>query len=179
MLVGLVASLMLLGRAAPLPGAEYQLKAVFLFNFLQFVEWPPSAHLDKDSPIVIGIMGEDPFEGALEETIRGEKVRGRELVIRRFKPDDDPAACHLLFISRAAKDRAVGWVEKVQGRPVLTVSEFPGFAERGGVINLVMAGRKVRFEVNPRTAARQGLRVSSKLLQLAHVVDGKDGGTAP
>ena len=160
------------GHAAPLPSTEYQLKAVFLFNFVQFVEWPTNAHASKDSPIVLGIVGEDPFGAALDKTVRGEKVSGRPLEVRRIKEGDDLAACHLLFISSSARDRAGELLEQLQGRPVLTVGETPGFAERGGVMNFVVADKKVRFEANPQTAARQGLKISSKLLQLARVVDG-------
>jgi hypothetical protein len=167
------------GRTAPAPATEYQLKAVFLFNFVQFVEWPASVHATKDSPIVIGIVGEDPFGAALDKTVQGEKVSGRSLEVRRFKEGDDVTACHLLFIPGSAKDHAGDLLQKLQGRPVLTVSETPGFAERGGVINLVMADKKVRFEANPQTAARQGLKLSSKLLQLARVVQGSVGGKAP
>jgi len=167
------------GRSAPLPGGEYQLKAVFLFNFVQFVEWPASAHATKDSPIVIGIVGEDPFGAALEDTVKGEKVNGRSLEVRRFKEGDDVTAFHLLFISSSAKAQAVDLLPKLQGRPVLTVSETPGFAEHGGVINFVVVSKKVRFEVNPQTAARHGLKVSSKLLQVARVVDGGGEGKRP
>ena len=153
-----------------MPASEYPLKAVFLFNFVQFVEWPASAHATPDSPIVVGIVGEDPFGAALDNTLKDEQVGGRALEARRFKLSEDVTGCHVVFIPGSAKDRAEDLLRKLQGQPVLIVSETPGFAERGSVINLVMTGQKIRFEVNPQTAARQGLRISSKLLQLAKVV---------
>jgi hypothetical protein len=158
-------------RAAPLPSGEYQVKAVFLFNFVQFVEWPASAHASSSSPIVIGIAGEDPFRGVLDDTVRGEKVNGRALEVRRLAGNQDWAGCHLLFIGRSEKERAVELVRELQGQPVLCVGEMEGFAERGGVVNFFMADRKVRFEVNPRAAAQQGLKISSRLLQLGRVVE--------
>jgi hypothetical protein len=167
------------GRSAPLPATEYQLKAVFLFNFVQFVEWPASAYAAPDSPIVIGIVGEDPFGAALDDAVKGEKVSGRSLAVRRFKAGDDLTACHLLFIPKSVQDPTGDLLQKLHGRPVLTVSETPGFAEKGGVLNFVMADKKVRFEANPQTAARQGLKISSKLLQLSRVVDGGREGKRP
>jgi hypothetical protein len=152
---------------------EYQLKAVFLFNFVQFVEWPASAHATKVSPIVIGIVGENLFGDALDDAVKGEKVGGRSLTVRRFKEGDDLTACHVLFVASSLKGTVGELLRELQGRPVLTVGETPGFAARGGVINFVMANKKVHFEANREAATRQGLTISSKLLALARVVDGK------
>lgn len=159
------------GQTASGPASEYQLKAVFLFNFVQFVEWPASAHATKDSPIILGIVGQDPFGAALDDIIKGEKVNGRPLEVRRLKADDDLSACHVVFLSRSGKEDAAGLVQKLQGRPVLTVGEIEGFAGLGGVMNFVMVDRKVRFEVNPQAAAQQGMKISSKLLQLGRIVE--------
>jgi len=158
-------------RGAPSPAGEYPLKAVFLFNFVQFVEWPASAFADSKAPIILGIVGRDPFGAVLDNTIKGEKVNGRPLEIRRLKADEDLAACHVVFFSRSGKEDAAGLVQKLEGRPVLTVGEIEGFAELGGVINFVMVDRKVRFEVNPQAAAQQGVKISSRLLQLGRVVE--------
>ena len=158
-------------RGAPSPAGEYPLKAVFLFNFVQFVEWPVSAFADSKAPIILGIVGRDPFGAVLDNTIKGEKVNGRPLEIRRLKADEDLSACHVVFLSRSGKEDAAGLVQKLEGRPVLTVGEIEGFAELGGVINFVMVDRKVRFEVNPQAAAQQGVKISSRLLQLGRVVE--------
>src|SRR5216110_545986 len=85
--------------------SEAQVKAVFLFNFAQFVDWPPAAFPDPETPLVIGILGNDPFEGFLEQTIRGEQVRGRGLQVRRYHSLDEIKTCHILFISRPEGNR--------------------------------------------------------------------------
>lgn len=159
------------GRTAPAPAPEYQLKAVFLFNFVQFVEWPAGAFTHPKAPITVGIVGQDPFGAVLDNTVKGETVNGRSLEVRRLKTDDDLSACHVLFLSRSDRENTAGLVQKLQGRPVLTVGEIEGFAELGGVINFVMVDRKVRFEVNPQAAAQQGMKISSKLLQLGRIVE--------
>lgn len=163
-----------LGLGATTAPSEYQVKAVYLFNFLQFVEWPASAHASSTSPIIIGIIGDDRFGGALDEVISGEKIGGRALEVRRFKNAEDVKVCHLAFFSGTEGDSMSHPLRSFQGSPVLTVGETPGFAARGGAINFVMAAeKKVRFEANREAAARQGLKISSKLLNLATVVDGK------
>src|SRR5271169_1231341 len=91
-----------LGASTPgLESREYQIKAVFLFNFAQFVEWPHEAFSNDESPLVIGVLGEDPFGPYLDETVRGEKVNKRPLVIRRFRKVEDIQECHVLIISRS------------------------------------------------------------------------------
>src|SRR5216110_957205 len=93
----------LLGAAAPV--SEYQLKAVFLFNFAQFVEWPPAAFAGDTSPIVIGVLGEDPFGAYLDETVRGEKVGNRPIQVQRYRRADEITTCHVLFISRSEESQ--------------------------------------------------------------------------
>src|SRR5438046_2483582 len=82
------------------PAAESQVKAVFLFNFAQFVGWPPAAFPDSGTPLVIGILGDDPVEGFLDQTVRGEQVRGRAFQVQRYHSVDEIKTCHVLFISR-------------------------------------------------------------------------------
>src|SRR5437588_7557177 len=97
------------GSAAPVNGgqaavSEYELKAAFLFNFTKFVDWPPKAFLAADAPIVIGIVGEDPFGTAIDDLLRGEVVRDHALIVKRMPPDADLSSCHVLFISRSEKE---------------------------------------------------------------------------
>ncbi|MBA4056737.1 MAG: DUF4154 domain-containing protein, partial [Marivirga sp.] len=82
---------------------EYQIKAVFLFNFTQFVEWPVVAFADQDAPFLIGVVGHDPFGSYLDEAVRGEKIMGHPFVIRRFQSLDEVESCHILFISESDK----------------------------------------------------------------------------
>ena len=152
------------------PSREYQVKAVFLFNFLQFVEWPGAAFPEAGSPIRIGILGDDPFGPALEQTVQGEAVNHRPLAITRSKRVDDLKDCHLIFISKSEGRRIETILTVLKNRPVLTVSEIEGFARQGGVIGFYPDGKKVRFEINPATAQNQGLKMSSELLRLGKIV---------
>src|SRR5581483_5614207 len=91
-LLGLVAGFAFANAAAPAP-TDYQVKAVFLFNFAQFVEWPTNAFANENSPVVIGILGEDPFGGVLDQTVKGERARGRLITTKRFAADEEPEGC--------------------------------------------------------------------------------------
>ena len=152
------------------PTREYQVKAVFLFNFLQFVEWPPAAFRDEGIPIRIGILGDDPFGPALEETMRDETINKRRLVVTRSHRVEDLRDCQLVFIGKSESRRIETILSFLNNRPVLTVSEVDSFARQGGVIAFYQDGKKVRFEINPGTAQRLGLKMSSELLRLGKVV---------
>jgi hypothetical protein len=157
-------------RAQSAATREYQIKAVFLFNFLQFVEWPATAFPGPDTPLLIGVLGDDPFGPALEEAVRGETVHNRRLLVRRSQRLDDLQDCQLLFISKSENRRVGEILSQLNGRPVLTVSELDGFARRGGVIAFYPDGKKVRFEINPASARLRGLKMSSELLGLGRIV---------
>lgn len=165
-------------RAQPAAPREYQVKAVFLFNFLQFVEWPAEAFSDPGAPLQIGVLGDDPFGPALDEAIKDETVQGRRLVVRRSQHLEDLQDCQLLFISKSENRRADEILSRLGSRPVLTVSEINGFARQGGVIAFYPEGKKVRFEINPATARHAGLKLSSQLLGLGRVVGEQLGGGA-
>jgi hypothetical protein len=156
--------------AQPAVSKEYQVKAAFLFNFVQFVEWPAAAFTNSAAPICIGVLGDDPFGPALDETVRGETVRNRKLVVERSRRLEDLKDCQLIFISKSETERIPGILDELGPTPVLTVSETPGFAQRGGIINLYLAGNKVRFEINAAAARRKGLRISSELLSLGRII---------
>jgi hypothetical protein len=149
---------------------EYQVKAVFLFNFTQFVEWPASAFGDASSPIIIGVLGTDPFGAALEETIQGETVNGRSLVIRRFASVEEIDDCHVLFINLPGKQDLTAVLEQMRQRNVLTVSDAKEFAHAGGVIELLTIDNKIRLQINLDAAKLANLTISSKLLRPARIV---------
>jgi hypothetical protein len=144
-------------------GLEYQVKAAFLFNFLKFVEWPPAA---GDSPWVIGILGHDPFEGGLEDTVHGKLVGGRRVEVRRYARPADVKNCNILFIGRADYERLGMTVQP----GLLTVGEAPGFLKSGGMINFYLDDNHVHFEIRPEVAHAAGLRLSSQLLKLARTL---------
>jgi len=151
----------------PVAYSEYQLKAAFLFNFTQFIEWPTNAFADANAPLVIGILGNNPFGAVLSQTVEGETVHGRKVVIRLFKRIEDVHACQLLFISRSEQARLPQVLAALKGVPVVTVSDSDQFVRHGGMIGFVIHENKVRFEINSETAAKASLKVSSKLLNLA------------
>lgn len=146
---------------------EYQIKAAFLFNFAKFVEWPPSAFAGTNSPIVIGILGDNPFGNDLARTVRDKTLNNRPLVIEEFHSPVEATNCHILFISTSEKARLSQIVEALRGASVLTVGEMDRFTEAGGMINFVREGNKMRFQINEVAAKSAGLKVSSKLSSLA------------
>lgn len=172
LLLGLAALLAFL--AEPLPAQspvsrEYQIKAAFLFNFAQFVEWPATAFTNTDAPLCIGVLGDDPFGGALEQTLKDETIRSHKLTVQRSRRVEDLKGCQMIFISRSEKGRMPAILSALDGM-TLTVSETEDFARRGGMINFFLDGNKVRFEINPATAQSKGLKISSQLLSLGKII---------
>jgi hypothetical protein len=149
---------------------EYQVKAAFLFNFIQFVEWPPAAFPEKATPLVIGVLGEDPFKGFLGEMLRDEQVGKRPLRIEYYRRGEEIQQCHILFISNSESRRLEQVLGKLKNRSILTVGESESFAANGGMINFIMEGSKIRFRINNEAARAASLTISSKLLRLAEVV---------
>ena len=171
---------------------EYQLKAAFLYNFLAFVDGPRLEPPDSDDeqngekevePIVIGVIGQDPF-GTAFEPLKDKEVRGRPVAIRRFKglqwkveadgskTEDFPnfeqiRKCHILFVAASEREHIALILGRLKGDSLLTVSDVPGFLEAGGTINFVIEEKKVRFEINAAAAARAKLEIRSRLLRLA------------
>jgi uncharacterized protein DUF4154 len=156
--------------------SEYLIKAGFIYNFAKFVEWPSTAFAEPDSPIVIGVLGTDPFGDIINHVVEGKKIGARGFVIRRFKwskelkDSKDFKECRILFVSSSEKLHFEEIVEAVKGLPILTVGETPGFAERGGMIRLMLEDNRVRFEVNVDAAHDGNLNISSRLLTLARII---------
>jgi hypothetical protein len=155
------------GRAQESPPTEHQLKAAFLLNFAKFVEWPPAAFAETGSPILLGILGENPFGDAVEQTIRGKTINNRPLMVKQFRLAAEATNCHILFIGASEKARLPETLAALRGTSVLTVGEMDRFTETGGMINFVRQGNKIRFQINEVAAKSVGLKISSKLLSLA------------
>lgn len=151
---------------------EYELKAVFLFRFAEFVEWPPQAFADAQAPLTICVLGDDPFGGYLDDTVRGEKVNDRPLLVRRLTDVDSASACHIVFISGSEHEQMRRDLAALKGRSILTVSDNDGFDRAGGMIGLALADNKIRLQVNPDAAKAADLKLSSKLLVTATIVGG-------
>ena len=158
---------------------EYPLKAVFLFKVLKFVEWPPEAFSATNAPLVVGVVGEDPFGSVLEKTFQGETVQKRPVVIRRLSLTDDARSCHVLFISRSEQERLGALLDRLGNSPVLTVGDTAGFAERGTMSNLVLVSDSIKLEINLAAAQQAGLQISSKLLSLDRVLKVKSKRSPP
>jgi hypothetical protein len=149
---------------------EYQLKAVYLFNFGQFVEWPAHAYDAPTAPFVIGIIGSDPFGPILDEVVRGEKVGSRPLVVRRFDTVRDITDCQILFIGRNEAHQLDAVLAAVRGRSVLTVTDIDGAERQGAIIALIHDANRIRMRINLAEAKAQQLVISSKLLRPAEVI---------
>ncbi len=150
--------------------SEYLIKAGFIYNFANLVQWPANAFAQPDSPIVIGILGEDPFGTVLDRVLAGKRVNGRVFLVKRLKSVVDLKECHILFVSSSEIAHLTEAIHLVKGMPILTIGEIPGFAKRGGIINLVLEDNKVHFEINVEAAKEADLTISSRLLALARIV---------
>ena len=153
--------------------SEYLIKAGFIYNFAKFVEWPATAFADADSPIVIGVIGVDPFGSLIDRIVEDKKIGSHGFVVRRFrwgKDLKDLKDCKILFVSPSEKGHMDEILQMVKGLPILTVGETPGFAERGGMIRFTLEDNRVRFEVNVEAARQVNLNISSRLLTLAKII---------
>jgi len=149
---------------------EYEVKAVFLFNFGQFVTWPAEAFPTPETPLVIGILGPDPFGQTLDKVVKGERLQNRKVEIQRYESVDQIKLCHVLFISRRSARRLPDLLRELGERPILTVSEAADFVFEGGMIRMYIEKGKVRLRINPANVRAAHLSVSSRLLNVAEVV---------
>jgi hypothetical protein len=154
-------------RAAELDGDEFQV--AFISKILPYVSWPREAFASPEAPVVVGLVGRDPFNGLLQKVLADARVESRSVEIRVVKESPASANCHALFV---AADQLAGWPDwraASAGRSVLTMAadETGGFLEQGGVFNLRVAERKL--EISRSNAERARLRINSKLLRIAKV----------
>ncbi len=159
--------------AEPAVAKEYQVKAAFLYNFTKFVEWPEAKFADANAPIVIGVMGHNPFGTVLAEMVKERKVNGRGIQIKLIGSLAEIKGLHVLFISAAEANRVEVLEAALKEGAVLGVGESDTFLLRGGTIRFVLEEDKVRFEIDLNSAERAQLKISSQLLRLARVVKPK------
>jgi hypothetical protein len=155
--------------AQPQVNKEYQVKAAFLLNFTRFIEWPPSSFASEQAPIVIGILGANPFGNYLNEIIIGEKVGQHPLVVQQFKDINDMKSCHILFINKLEHEYLVRIAEITKGKDVLTVSDAPDFLKQGGMVRFFTRSNKMQFQINLDVVKKTKLDISSKLLRLSEI----------
>ena len=153
---------------------EYPLKAVFLFNFAQFTDWPTNAFDKPDSPLVIGVLGDDPFGALLDDAVQDEIVNGRKFVVERYRRVEDIKTCHILFISQSETRRLDKIVTALNGKPVLTVSEIDNSAYNGVCVQFITENNKIRLRINTDSLKAANLKMSSKLLRVAEIVSAQN-----
>jgi len=153
---------------------EYRVKAVFLYNFTQFVEWPATSFSSANAPFVIGILGDDPFGASIDETVANEKIGGHQLVVQRFRDVKDVKNCQILFINYADAERVKENLLLFTNHNTLTVGEAPNFVKTGGMIRFFTEKNKIRLQINPEAAKAAELTISSKLLRVSDIFDPKN-----
>ena len=155
---------------------EYRVKAAFIFHFAQLVDWPPEKQTSTNNSLVLCTLGEDPFQGLLESTVAGKAIGNRTLRVRHLEQPQDMQACQIVFLGRAQSKHIPTLVSILHQAPVLTVGETAGFLDAGGMIDFLLEGHKVRFEVNLDAAESADLKIGSRLLVLAQRVVGESRG---
>ena len=177
-------ALLLTALLCPIPPAsveaqaptEYQVKAAYLFNFLKFVEWPDDPPDDPHGKWTVGFIGDTRIADELGRLAAGKSVLGRELQIKKLQPADNPRACNVLFISESERKRLPALLASLRGSSVLTVADMDDFVGSGGMVQFVVEDARVRVAIDVSATTRARLKVSSKLLLLAHVVPGTERG---
>ncbi len=150
---------------------EYDLKAVLLYNFTRFVEWPLETFAQRDTPWVIGILGRDPFGRVLDNVVRPETFQNRRIVVERYRDVAAVRSCHILFVAASEKDNLPRILAALRGRPILIAGDYEGFALDGGMIGFKKNPvGKIELRINLPAIRESGLIVSAKLLRVAEVV---------
>ncbi len=163
------------GEDASVAGlSDYRVKAAYLYYFTTFVDWPPETFSRSGDALVIGILGEDPFGGILDETLRGKTVNNRRFIVKRFGSIKEARESHILFISSSERDRLPYILKMLEGATVLTVGEIESFASRGGEIGFRVEDKKVRFDINVAAVERARLKISAQLMKLGRIVEGSE-----
>jgi len=147
--------------------SEVEVRAGFLYNFARFVEWPPGGGPEGDRPFVIAVLGDPELARALRAGLAGKRLRGHPVEVRDVRDLQGIGGAHLLWIGKGWQRRLHEVLHRIGERPVLTVSDIPGFAGHGGIIELYRLGSRFRFSIDERAASTRGLRVSSRLLSLS------------
>jgi hypothetical protein len=171
--IAILSMALLLGAAlscAAEEDLEYKVKAAYLANFAQFVDWPEKSFENKDSPIVIAVLETDPFGANLERAVANKTANGRAIKIKRVRNADDAAGCHILYVGTYDRDKLSKCFKAIKSKPILTVGESADFMREGGIIRFVIRDERVQLDINAEGATELGLRISSKLLRLANLV---------
>ena len=159
------------GAADEYRADEYRIKAAFLYNLAKFVEWPAQAFKNPSDPIVIGVLGKNPFGNALVEEVSGKILGGRAFQVREVTDTQQAAGCQIVFVSSSERKRLGPLFSRIGNSAVLTVGDTANFVSEGGIINFKIDAGSVRLQINVEAARKQQLRISAKLLSLAEIVE--------
>jgi hypothetical protein len=152
---------------------EYSVKAAFLLNFIKFINWPEGAFEKETSPIVIGVIGDEKVCDALKSSLQGRTINRRDLLPLRITWPDEIHGYHILFVCSSESKVAPAVVKSLENESILTVGETEGFGRQGGMINFYLEKNKVRFEINLNATDKAHIKISSQLLSLARIIEGK------
>jgi hypothetical protein len=150
---------------------EYLLKSVFLERFTRFVEWPQESQMsDTTKPFILGYIGESPIQSTLHHTYSSQSIKNKPVDVRHLSRWEESADCHLLFIGKLRDEELTNVLSFTGDKPILTVADTKGYGRKGVLINFVISGDKVRFEINETAVRKSRLYVSHLLLNTAHIV---------
>ncbi len=169
-----VGGLTSIARAADVRASEYQIKAAYLCKFATYIEWPTASASDATVPIVIGVIASDAVAAEMANTLQGQSVGGRPIVVRRIDAHGRLDGLNILFIARTHAAHVSEALAALQGRPVLTVTELDAPGDSSSMVNFIVIDDKVKFDVALPPVVHSGLKISSRLLAVAHVVTGRD-----
>ena len=158
--------------AAPAASAARatELKAVFVFNFTIFVQWPAAAMPPPGEPFRIGVLGDAGMADALKQVVRGEHTHDHSITVQQSARAADLLGCQLVFVGSGAETQASDLLSHCRAKPILTIGETASFTHAGGNIRLYVEHNQLRMEINPTSFARQELKPSSKLLRAARLM---------
>ncbi|MFQ5483104.1 MAG: YfiR family protein [Nitrospinaceae bacterium] len=171
--VWLLASIVLLGAVPSVQagsgGFQHRVQTAFIYKFFKFIEWPDAKGAAATGPIRIGVLGPGPMAEALEE-IDGKTFRGRKIAVEPLSSLEAAGEFQVVFIHSSHSQEWEAVRDLLKSHPVLTVGDWKGFGERGGILNFYLVSNKVRFQINYEEAKKAGLTISSKVLKLAQIV---------
>jgi hypothetical protein len=167
------------------PSRAAKVKAAYVLNFIKFTEWPADVFKDQGSPIDVCFLGESETEAVLKTMVRDAVVGGREIHVRRVvhagdaehrrgtsrREDDRFRGCHVLYLDQSMEAQVASILEQIKGQDVLTISDMPDFVEHGGMLGLALRGDRIQFDANLKAIQRTRIKISSKVLKLAKVVE--------
>jgi len=166
--------LLIAGTCCVAHPSEYQIKALFLLDFAQSVQWPAGAFPSKRAPLVIGVLGEDPFGPLLDAVVRSSsRIGTRSVVIERYHDIAEVHRCHILFIGRPQLPELPRILEALKEQSVLTVSDADDEEQSGVMIQLVTRSDRIRLRIDVGAAKASHLVISPRLLRPAKVIAGR------